>query len=56
MWTVWCLGLGAPLVFFLLRSSVTYLRGGRSHCDSPVTIGALDLVIAEGHLIEFTFT
>jgi len=35
-------GLGAPLVFLLLRSAVTCLCGARSHHGSPVTFGALD--------------
>ena len=34
--------------FSLLRSAVTCLRGVRSHCGSPMFIGALDLAISEG--------
>ena len=37
--------------FSLLRSAVTCLRGARSHCGSPVTIGALDLAISEGQVL-----
>jgi len=37
--------------FSLLRSAVTCLCGVRSHCGSPVTIGALDLAIAEGQVV-----
>ena len=29
--------------FLLLRLAVTRLRGARSHCGSPVNVGALDL-------------
>ena len=37
--------------FSLLRSAVTCLREARSHRGSPVTIGALDLAIAEGQVV-----
>jgi len=40
--------------FSLLRSAVTCLHGVRSHRGSPVTIGALDLAIAEVHPIDFS--
>jgi len=37
--------------FSLLRLAVTCLRRARSHRVSPMTIGALDLVIAEGQVV-----
>ena len=37
--------------FSLLRSAVTCLRGARSHRGSPVTVGALDLVVSEGQVL-----
>ena len=35
----------------LLRSAVTCLRGAKSHRGSPVTVGALDLVVSEGQVL-----
>ena len=37
--------------FSLLRPAVTCLRGVKSHCGSPVTIGALDLAISGGQVL-----
>jgi len=43
---VWYHRLGAPLVFLC-----TCLHGVRSHHGSPMTIGALDLAIAEDQVV-----
>jgi len=37
--------------FSLLRSAVTGLCGAQSHSGSPVTIGALGLVVSEGQVL-----
>jgi len=38
--------------FSLLRSAVTCLHGVRSHRGSPVNVGALDLAISEGQVLQ----
>ena len=52
---VWCLGLSAPPIF-LCSGQLRPVNMDRSLIvvGSPVTIGTLDLIIAEGQVLPFT--